>query len=226
MPQTISEREFEAFCNARRIPFERVPATTTRTPDYELVLGSTRVVVEVKETEPNAEERESDRLVAIRGYGNAVGTTPGDRVRKMVQSCSSQLKTHSKGVNPTLLVAFDRGRAAGHVESYHIRVAMYGLEQVHIAVPPIGRGRPTARGISHGPKRKMTATDNTSISAIAALVMSGPTTHHLFVYRNRFAKVPLDPALLQQFGISHFDIATSEDGAASEWVEIPSRHEP
>jgi hypothetical protein len=226
MPQTISEREFEAFCKARGIPLERIPEASTRTPDYEIVLGSTRVVVEVKETEPNAEERESDRLLAKRGYGNAVGTTPGDRVRKMVRSCSAQLKARSNGVNPTLLVAFDRGRAVGHVEPYHIRVAMYGLEQIHIAMPPIGSGRPHATGISHGPKRKMTETDNTSISAIAAFVMSGPTTHHLLVYRNRFAKVPLDPALLRPFGVRHFDIATSAQGAASEWVEILSSHEP
>ena len=74
MPQTISEREFEAFCNARGIAFERVPEATTRTPDYELALGATRVVVEVKETEPNAEERESDRLVATRGYGKPLSS--------------------------------------------------------------------------------------------------------------------------------------------------------
>ena len=53
-----------------------------------------------------------------------------------------------------------------------------GLEPVHIAVPPIGFGRPGATGISHGPERKMTAIDNIWISVIGALVMIGlqPTT--------------------------------------------------
>ncbi len=226
MPLTVSEREFEAFCRLQGIPFERIPETNTRTPDYELRLSGVRVVVEVKETDRNPEERESDRLVAERGYGNAVGSVPGDRVRKMIRSCSTQLKAHSKGVHPTLLVVFDRGRVAGHVESYHIRVAMYGLEQVHIAVPPIGSGSPHATGISHGPKRKMTASDNTSISAIGALVMTGPNQHHLLVYRNSFAKVPLDSTLLTPFGVRHFDIGSSSSSSASDWVEMPTSYEP
>jgi len=220
MPQTISEREFEAFCKARGIPFERISETNTRTPDYELVLESVRVVVEVKETELNAEERASERLLAERGYGTAVGSTPGDRVRKMIRSSSAQLRAHSKGVKPTLLVVFDRGRVAGHVEPYHIRVAMYGLEQIHISIPPVGRGRPHATGISHGPRRKMTATDNTSISAIGALVMTGPTNHHLLVYRNAFASLPLSPSVLLPFGVTHFDITSPTGGSASEWTEV------
>lgn len=222
MPQNISEREFEAFCTRRGIPFERIPEASTKTPDYELLLGSARIVVEIKETEPNAEERESDRLLAARGYGTAIGSTPGDRVRQMIRSCSAQLKAYSKGVDPTLLVVFDRGRVAGHVESYQIRVAMYGLEQIHVAVPPIGLGRPRAMGISHGPKRKMTASDNTSISAIGALVMTGPCSHRLLVYRNAFARVPLSPSVLLPFGVKHYDIAPSTDGSASEWVEVAS----
>jgi hypothetical protein len=221
MVQTISEREFEKFCRARRIPFERVPETDCRTPDYEIVLNASRVVVEIKEMERNDEERESDRLVAERGYGNVISHTPGERVRRKIQSCSKQLKARAKGVLPALLVVFDGGRVVGHVEPYNIRVAMYGLEQIHIAVPPIGTGSPHATGIGHGPKRKMTASDNTSISAIGALVMTGPDQHHLLVYRNSFAKIPLDPTLLSPFGVRHFDIGNSSTGSASDWIEIP-----
>ena len=99
---------------------------------------------------------------------------------------------------------------------------MYGLEQIHFAVPPLGAARPHATGASHGPKRKMTESDNTSISAIAALIMSGPAEHDLLVYRNRFARVPLSPMLLQGFGVKHYDLGTGE-GLASDWMEIPSR---
>jgi hypothetical protein len=226
MPQTVSEREFEEFCRAREIEFERIPEAETQTPDYELIIGGTRVVVEVKETEPNAEEQEADRLIAQRGYGKVVSHTPGARVRKKIESCSAQLKARASGVCPTLLVVFDQGRVAGHVEGYNIRVAMYGLEQVHLAVPPFGGGSPYATGISHGPKRKMTETDNTAISAIGALVMTGPSEHHLLVYRNVFARVPLDPALLAPFGVRHFDIAESTSGSASSWQEVSTSHAP
>jgi hypothetical protein len=182
-------------------------------------------VVEVKETDRNAEERESDRMLAIRGVGNATGGTPGDRVRKMIRSSSGQLKARSNGVLPSVLVVFDRGDVVGHVEPYNIRVAMDGLEQFLIAVPPIGKGRPLAVGWKHGPKQKMTPETNTSISAVAALVMTGPVEHELLVYRNAFANVPLDPSLLQPFGVRHFDIDTSGTGSASAWVEIANGHE-
>jgi hypothetical protein len=182
-------------------------------------------VIEVKETSPNRGELESLRLLEQRGVGKVTGGTHGDRVRKMIRSASRQLKARSRGEVPTLLVVFDQGRVAGHVAGYHIRVAMYGLEQVLIAVPPIGQGRPFVTGCSHGPKRKMTKTDNTSISAVDALIMSRPSSHHLYVYRNRFARVPLNPELLRPFGVKHFDIGMSDEGRASAWIELAPGHE-
>jgi hypothetical protein len=116
--RTISEEQFEAFCKNRGIPLERIPESDSRTPDYEIDIESQRIIVEVKETSPNPEEIESDRLLNERGYGNVTGGTPGDRVRKMIRSASGQLKARSNGVLLTLLVVFDRGRVAGHVEAY------------------------------------------------------------------------------------------------------------
>ena len=227
MPKrTTSEEQFEEFCQQRDIPLERIPEADTRTPDYEITLGADRIVVEVKETSPNPEERESNRLLKVRCYGNVTGGTPGDRVRKMIRSASGQLKARSNGALPTLLVVFDEGRVARHVEGFHVRVAMYGLEQIYVAVPPVGQGEPYATGSGHGPKRKMTETDNTSVSAIAALVMTGPSRHILYVYRNRFAKVPLNPRLLQAYGVQHYDLGVGDESLASDWVEIPSGGEP
>ena len=103
---------------------------------------------------------------------------------------------------------------------------MYGLEQIYIAVPPLGLGQPYATASGHGPKRKMTETGNTSISAIGALVMTGQDSHILYVYRNRFATVPLNPRLLQSFGVKHYDLGVGEQGLASDWVVIESDGEP
>lgn len=226
MNRTTSERLFEHFCDARGIVCHRVPEAKSRTPDYELVFGNVRVVVEVKEITANAKEQESDRLLAQRGYGAALSSTPGDRVRKKIADCSAQLKARTQGIHPSLLVVFDRGRIVGHVDAYNIRVAMYGLEQIYVAVPPIGRGSPHATGIGHGPKRKMTATDNTSISAIGALVMTGRDATHLFMYHNVFARVPLEPTLLGPHGVPQFEIGAPTTGGASEWREVALSHEP
>ena len=94
-----------------------------------------------------------------------------------------------------------------------------GLEQIYLAVPPIGAGSPYATGIGHGPKRKMTADCNTSISAIGALIMTGPDDFNLHVYHNCFAHVPLDPALLKRHGVAQFEIVEAT-GNASAWREI------
>lgn len=219
MHQTISEKIFEELCTRLGVVWQRVPESDSQTPDYELVIGTTTVVVEVKEITANAEERESDRLLEDRGYGNVLGGTPGDRVRKKITGCSAQIKTRTTGKLPSMLVVFDRGRVAGHIDPYNIRVAMYGLEQIYIAVPPIGAGSPHATGIGHGPKRKMTADCNTSISAIGALFMTGPDDFKLHVYHNCFAHVPLEPTLLKRYGVTQFEIAEAT-GNASAWKEI------
>jgi len=116
MQKTISEKLFEDFCISRGIICHRIPVSKIQTPDYELVCKSERIIVEVKEITRNKEEQESDRLLTKRGYGNGLSNTPGDRVRKKIADCSTQLKACTVGKHPSLLVVFDRGLGFGHVD--------------------------------------------------------------------------------------------------------------
>jgi len=179
--------------------------------------------VEVKELARNDEERESARLVKERGYGIVVSSTPGERVRKKISESSPQFKAYARDATlPNVLVVFD-GLAFGHTDGYNIRVAMYGLEQLRIALPPIGTGSPYATGWSYGPKRKMTAQDNTSISSIAQLFATGPDPSQLMlsVYHNRFAKVPLNSALLARYGVPHFELKPDwQSGKTAQWRQV------
>lgn len=217
---TLSEQLFETYCSRHGIVWERVPETDSRTPDYELIFGEHRVIVEVKEIARNKEEIESDRVMEERGWGNVLSHTPGERVRKKIASCSPQIKARALGKLPSVLVVFD-ARGLRHIDPYNIRVAMYGLEQVHFSVPPIGQGRPLVVGMSHGPKRKMTPEANTSISAVGAMFMPDEHTIHMNVYHNRFAAVALPPSLLRQHGVPQLKIEERAVDAASEWQEIP-----
>ena len=226
MSRTTSEEVFERFCAQRGIGCRRIPEADTRTPDYELDCDTVTLVVEVKEVTPNEEERESERLALERGVGKVVSHTPGDRVRRKIKSCSGQIKARSRGILPSMLVVFDRGRVVGHVDAYNIRVAMYGLEQVHIAVPPIGPGSPYAVGMGYGPKRQMTPKHNTSISAIGALMMTGPNDILLYAYHNKFAHVPLAPRVLAPFGIQQFKLADDVPGIAAGWELLKVDEEP
>jgi hypothetical protein len=157
--------------------------------------------------------------MATRGFGNVLSHTPGGRVRAKIAACSHQLKARSIGVLPTLLIVFN-ARGGQHVDPYNVRVAMYGLEQIHFEVPPVGKGSPKAIGMSHGPKRKMTPDANTSISAVGSLVVPRPDEMHLPVYHNCFAAIPLRPSLLGRFGVRQFEIGEPTECGASEWHEV------
>jgi hypothetical protein len=196
MAKTQSEIYFENFCVHAGIAITRIPEENSKTPDYELTINEQPIVVEVKEMVPNKEEQESDRLLRERGYGNVLSTTSGDRVRKKISESSAQIKARMQGRYPNLMVLFDLCRVAGHLNPYGIRVAMYGLEQMHIAVPRDRGIRPYTIGMSYGPKRKMTEQHNTSISTLGVLFVPGPNAIALHVYHNKFAAIPLDPRLL------------------------------
>jgi len=218
--RTLSEYLFERFCDERKIPWTRIAEGETRTPDYDIFPGTTPVVVEVKEIERNPEEIANDKLLEERGCGNAIGGTPGGRIRSKIVSSSGQIKARAQGRDPSMLVIFDDRGEIPNLDSYSIRVAMYGLEQINVAVPPIGQGSPFAIGMSYGPKRKMTPEHNTSISAIAPLITIASDKFVMLVYHNQFAKVPLPPALLAPYGIRQFRLGEAPHGRTANWIEI------
>jgi hypothetical protein len=220
-PRTESETNFEAFC--RRNGFALLPVSVglDKTPDYTLTLAGTQLVVEVKEVRPSADELESERLVAERGYGKVISRTAGKQVRKKISDGAPQLRARTQGKHPGVLVLWERGRCAGlHTEPYHIGVAMEGGEQMLLTLPPLGSGElPAAVGMRHGGGRKTTATDNTSISAVALLCVPGPDRMLLQVFHNRHAAIPLDPAVLQSPEVVHY-AARVQPPLRTEWVKI------
>ena len=220
MRKTPSENYFERLCAERGIPLKRIPEGCGKSPDYELAVDGQTVITEVKEITRNKQEQESDRVMQERGYGNVLSTTPGDRVRKKISEALPQIKARSKGIYPGLLVLFDRGFVAGHLDPYCLRVAMYGLEQIHIAVPIDPSISPYSTGMSFGPKRKMTQEHNTSISAIGVLFATGPDELLLHVYHNRYAAVPLLPELLARYEIPQYRLGESAPGTTPNWEVI------
>jgi hypothetical protein len=218
--RTESETYFEAFCRRNGFKLLPVPVSSNKTPDYTLTVGSTLIVVEVKEVLPTPEELESERLAVERGYGSAISNTPGERVRKKITDSSPQIRARTRGQHPGMLVLWERGHCAGRqTEPYHIRVAMEGFEQIVLAVPPIASGQsPYSVGMKHGGSRKMTENANTSISAVALLCVPGPDKMLLQVFHNRHAAVPLDPSLLKSQEVQHFALRPNAQ-RTTEWVE-------
>ena len=222
--KTQSEKWLEDYCTNSAIACKRISEGNSKTPDYELTIDDQLIIVEVKEITRNKTEQESDRLLSELGYGNVFKNTPGDRARKKITASLAQIKARTQGIYPSLLVLCDLqfgcGQIIGHLDRYNIRVAMYGLEQIHMAVPRDHSVRPYATGISYGPKRKMTEDHNTSISAIGVLSTPGPNEIVLHVYHNKFAAVPLDPWLLAKHGISQFKLEDEIPANTAKWEEI------
>ena len=214
--KTCSERIFENLCAAHSVPCERIQEGTSKTADYLIQMSNVEIVAEVKEIERNSAERESDRLLKERGYGERLTNEPGDRVRNKIRKASPQIKRLTAGTKPGMLILFDGGRANGHLDPYNLRVAMRGLEQVHIAVPRDPAQAPYATGMSHGPKKKMTEDSNTSISALAKIYSIDKDTTKLEIYHNRHAKIPIDPAEIHRVGFDQYFLIDSESGI-TEW---------
>ena len=218
----VSELLFEDFCKQSEIRCERFEAEEVSTgvrpkaPDYDLIIDDRTIIAEVKEITQNKEERESERLLKERGYGSVLGGTPGARVRKKINDSSPQIRKRTLGRRPGILVLYDYGRTAKHLDPYHIMTAMYGLEVVDIAVPADPSAQPYSMGTRFGPGKKMTQDANTSISAIGVLAVTAPNGFiRLDVFHNRCAAVPIDPALLARNGIAQYQI----DVGTRTWVE-------
>jgi hypothetical protein len=218
--RTLSEDLFERFCTERRIRCRSVAVDkrqNRRTPDYDIFLPRKKVVTEIKELTPNAAERAAEAQLKL-GKFSVVSLTPGERVRGKISDAGPQIRARAKYKYPGLLVLFDTGRIGSyHTDPYQIRVAMYGLEAIVIAVPNSPRFPPRAIGRKYGPRRKMTPNDNTSISAIGVLALQSGIVH-LTIYHNDHAAIPLAPALFARYGVPQFRLESASQGAVADWV--------
>ena len=155
--------------------------------------------------------------------GLATGGIPGARVRGKIADASPQIKARTGGCLPSLLVLCDIkygcGQVSGHLDRYNIRVAMEGLDQVIVAVPRDQSESPYMTGTRSGPRKKMTETHNTSISAIGVLSTPPGAPICLTVYHNRHAAIPVPADALKKLNVPQYTLQGSESGPLT-WVEV------
>lgn len=220
--KTASETLFERFCDDNQIEWKRIEASSVpgkKEPDYEIGVPTQCVVVEVKQFDPNEEEKMLETQLQERGYADMYGGEPGTKVRLKIQAGAKQLKARSAGKLPTLLVLYNNVSISNRgVDPYEIKTAMYGIEKIDLAVNAEANTiSVTERGF--GPKRKLTPTDNTSLSAIS--VLCGPDNElSLIVYHNVYAVNPLDLRSFQGCRIRHFTLQKKQSKGFQEWREL------
>lgn len=204
---TESELLFVELCGACSIDCARAAEAATegeRRPDFTIQLAGHSVVVETKQFDPNDEELRAHHAL-LRGEVVVSGTTPGDRVRKAIRSAAPQLQNLSRGEVPAMLVVYNNVLSSRqHTDPYAIATAMNGLDVVPVLVPRDPSISPVFQDVRSGPKRKMTANANTTISAVGVLVREEGEQPLLHVYHNRFARHRISPEWARQARIFHW----------------------
>ena len=208
---TRSETLFVELCEVVGWAFERLDEAGHGIPSPDFLLEAcdgTNIVVEIKQFDPNREEREELEKLETGGMARFF-TKPGKRVRKAVKKAARQLKARSAGSAPAMLVVFDATGFRIHDDPYAVLTAMRGLDVVpvqgaHDTEVPVEFGirRP-------GPEKRMTPNMHTSISGIAALreTQNGLS---LDIYHNSFAKCPINSSTLIGRRVRHWRMTRDE----------------
>ncbi len=215
---TSSELLFEKFCQMNYIRCKRIPSGSQKSPDYDIYLQRRKIIIEVKQIEPNREEQKKIREFRERKTVS-IRYQLGKRVRNKITDTAGKFKKWAKGRYPSILVLYNNVRMYKHTEPRDILAGMYG----QLYFPVTGRsGKPLKIGnIQSGSKKKMTPSANTSISAIAVLKKGSNGDPLLSVYHNLHAKVGLSPSLLSQVPIRQYWVNDSRN--PTDWVEINDR---
>jgi hypothetical protein len=201
--QPFSETLFEQFCSRHGIPCEPIPTGLVRTPDFAIRLDGVRVVCEVKQIDPNAEDLAELQAVSS---DEATGRFVPNRLRGKLKDVSSQLKAACLSGCPTMLVVYDN--TPFKMYSVHLDVvqAMFGAHSVAVTTAKQGGAELIVSEPFFGGNRGLTPRQNTSVSALAILD-SGPLSElKLRVYHNPYASVVLLPELLEALPVQQYII--------------------
>jgi hypothetical protein len=218
--QTKSELLFERFCRERDIELKRIPPVRgRRSPDYEFCPCGERVVVEVAQLDPNDDDHQYGRK---RDDGSFVGIggSIGQRIRQKSTDKADQRKAWSKGALPAILVVYNNTGVRSYTSPEHICAAMFGFVTYVIDVPTDPSKPNLVVDRKRGRGSRMTAVQNTSISAIAVLEEDTGRGLKLLVYHNKkeYATNPVDPGVLGVPGVEQYCLEERILGQAQGWI--------
>jgi len=217
-----AEQVFIELCDQAGIRWRRIPTAEKdreKRPDYEIEVSGNYVVVEVKQFDPNREEKKALADLEKQHFAAFPTRKPGGRVRKAIDKAAPQLKALSKGKLPTV-VAVLSNVLDSHVDPYDIMTAMKGLDTVPVTVPKDSNVQPSFGDPKSGPDKRMTTNHNTTISAVAVIRKAPEAGYVLDVYHNNFAANPIDPAWLRRPDIRHWKIPEGSASSLISWESI------
>jgi hypothetical protein len=206
---TLSEGLFESVCRERGIVPRRIPEGSEETADYEIVLGTIKVVAEVKQLDRTPPDAETAGVIAPSGW-----------VRKQIGDSYAQLENCSGGASPTMLVLYNNAGFLSRIDSFTVSTAMFGdfgiqLELKAYAEPEVVVVR---KGFLGG--RKVTRDTCRSLSVVAVMESSDQQTATLEAYHNPFATIPLAPEALAGLARAQFVHRQPHMGKVVSWSPV------
>ena len=218
--RTISELHFEQLCANKDIICERIPESTMKTADNYVSLGSTKLVVEVKQLDPNDEDRKLEQVWGTPKSPGAVA--PSVRVQGLLTDGYPQVKRSSEGKWPTMVVVYNNAGEWNRVDKFTVSRAMFGSYGIVLGlqsdqtIEEIGRG--------YLGKRKVTKGTFRILSAVGVLRHTGSNVLELCCYHNPFANVPVEPILLEKLANAQYVHPNPHDRGFVSWE--PKQIEP
>ena len=205
--KTESDLLFEKFCRMNGIecrPVETSSVEGEKTPDYDILIAGYKILVEVKQMNPNPGEAQKQEELNKTGT-TSIKSKPGHRVRGKIKDAMGKFKKRTENRHPSLLVLYDNVKYYKHTDPFEILSAMYGEPYFSVTYTDT-TDRIEIGNMKLGGKQKMTKDTNTSISAIGVLKKESDGNPSLEIFHNIYAKSPLSSEVLSKIPVKQYTI--------------------
>jgi len=197
---TISEKLFEKLCSDRHVGCARIPESIEKTADYEVSLGPLKLITEIKQFDPNEEDKE---LEEIWGTPESPGVlAPSNRAQGLIADAYPQIKASSRGDRPTMVVVYNNSGDWNWIDAFTVSKAMFGSFGITLGL----RSNQNIDVIAQGylGNRKVTQSTFRALSVVGVMKQKGPNDIYLDCYHNPFANIPISPESLSLLADAQF----------------------
>lgn len=211
---TISERLFQQLCSQRGVACARLPQGTVKTADYRVSLASVTLITEVKQLDPNDEDK---NLAPVWGTPNFPATVaPSDRIQGQLEEAYPQIKRSGEGKWPTMIVVYNNSGPWNYIDSFTVAKAMFGSFGFVLGLQPDQTIAVTGHGYLG--ERKVTKDTFRSLSIVGVLKRLEHDVMGLDCHHNPFATVPIDPTLLTVLANEQYIHPNPHDRGFVQWA--------
>ncbi len=223
---TVSEELFERFCAENEVSYSPIPRATDegiKTPDFEILINARRIIVEVKQLDPESpDDKKYQKQLDELGITDVHENKVTQRIRGKISDAMPQLNRWANKETPGLLFLYSNLPLDGrYIQPRYILEAMYGEETLEIVLPNNRTIQPHISNVRFGGKRKVTSQYNTSLSAIVNLFEDWEHREiHAHFYNNVFSICKFHPEWFRRNRVKHFSLPNEDMRQFSDWVEV------